>query len=141
VSLHVVDASVVVKWFVPEIHSDVARQMLTTAEQLMSPDLLFPEVGNTVWKKVRRGELAPGLAERLVADITRIGVETVPSRDLLVDAHALAVHTGLTVYDATYLALAIRLDATLVTADRYLERSVTAHPPIARHVRLLQAPG
>lgn len=139
-SLQVVDASVVVKWFVPEIHSDVARELLTTAEQLISPDLVFAEVGNTVWKKVRRGELAAGLAAHLVADITRIGVETVPSRDLLVDAHALAVHTGLTVYDATYLALAIRLDATLVTADHHLERSVARHPPIAGHVRLLQAP-
>jgi predicted nucleic acid-binding protein len=140
VSLHVVDASVVVKWFVPEVHSDAARDLLTTAGQLISPDLLFPEVGNTVWKKVRRGELAPGLAGRLVADLARIGVETVPSRALLVDAHALAVHTGLTVYDATYVALAIRLDTTLVTADHRLKRRVTRHPPIAPHVRLLQAP-
>jgi len=139
VSLHVVDASVVVKWFFPEIHSDAARHVLMTAGQLISPDLLFPEVGNTVWKRVRRGELAADLAERLVADISKIGVETVPSRALLVDACALAVHTGVTVYDATYVALAIRLDATLVTADQRLERSVALHAPIARHVKLLQA--
>lgn len=138
-SVLVVDASVVIKWFVPEIHSDAARRLLATDHhQYLSPDLLFPEVGNVIWKKVRRGELTADEGHRLAADISRIAVETVPTRGLMIDAHALAITTGLTVYDAMYLALAVRLKTELVTADDRLGRIVSRHSMTAAHVRLVQ---
>ena len=61
----VVDASVIVKWFVPEVHSAAARKWLDASHDYIAPDLMFPEVGNTLWKKVREGELAPEDAQRL----------------------------------------------------------------------------
>ena len=137
-SVFVVDASVVLKWFVPEIHSDAARRLLAATHQFLSPDLLFPEVGNAIWKKVRRGELTAEEGRRLAADISSVAVETVSTRGLMIDGHALAVTTGLSVYDAMYLALAIRLKTDLVTADDRLSRTVAAHPMTATHVRLLQ---
>ena len=137
-SVFVVDASVVLKWFVPEIHSDAARRLLAATHQFLSPDLLFPEVGNVIWKKVRRGELTAEEGQRLAADISSVAVETISTRGLMIDAHALAVTTGLTVYDAMYLALAIRLKTDLVTADDRLSRTVAAHPMAATHVRLVQ---
>ena len=42
-SVLVVDASVVVKWFVPEIHSDAARRLLVLPHEYIAPDLLFAE--------------------------------------------------------------------------------------------------
>ena len=137
-SAFVVDASVVIKWFIPEIHSDAARRLLAKAHQYLSPDLLFPEVGNAIWKKVRRGELTVEEGQRLAADISRIAVETVSTRGLLIDAQALAMATGLTVYDAMYLALAVRLKTALITADDRLGRAVAGHPMAAAHVRLVQ---
>jgi hypothetical protein len=76
-SLFVADASVVVKWFVPEIHSDAARRLLMLQHEYFAPDLLFAEAASTIWKKVRRKELtrktgssswpmSAGLASRLV---------------------------------------------------------------------------
>jgi predicted nucleic acid-binding protein len=54
----VIDASVVVKWHVTEIHSVEALRLLRdNAPALHAPDLVFPEVGNILWKKVRRGDL------------------------------------------------------------------------------------
>lgn len=137
-SLYVVDASVVIKWFVPEIHGDAARRLLSVPHEYFSPDLLFSEVGNTIWKKVRRGELTVAQGEGLVADISTIAVETVPTRDLLVDAYALAVSSGVTVYDAMYLALAVRLETEMITADDRLARTLAAHPMMGAHVRLIQ---
>lgn len=137
-SLYVVDASVVIKWFVPEIHGDAARRLLTAPHEYFSPDLLFPEVGNVIGKKVRRGELTAEQGERLAADISTIAVETVPTRGLLVDAHALAVATGFTVYDSMYLALAVRLKTEMITADDRLGRAMAAHPMTAVHVRPIQ---
>jgi predicted nucleic acid-binding protein len=138
VSVFVVDASVVLKWFVPEIHSDAAHRLLAATHQFLSPDLLFPEVGNAIWKKVRRGELTAEQGERLAADISNVALETVPTRGLMIDAQALAIATGLTVYDAIYLALAVRLETALITADDKLGRTVAAHPMTAAHVRLVQ---
>ena len=137
-SVFVVDASLVIKWFVPEVDSDAARRWLDASHDYVAPDLLFPETGNAVWKKVRRGELSPDDAQQLVTDLSVIAVEAVSMRGLLPDAHALALRTGITVYDATYLALAVRLETQLVTGDDRFARRLADHPPLAPHVRSLR---
>jgi len=138
VSVFVVDASVVVKWFVPEIHSEAARRLLELPHEYASPDLLFAEVANTIWKKIRRKELTADDGRRLVVGMERIAVEAISCRELAVDAHALANATGQTVYDATYVALAVRLDTRLLTADDRLEAAVGNVPALAGHIQLVQ---
>ena len=137
-SLFVVDASVVVKWFVPEIHSDAARRLLVLPHEYIAPDLLFAEAANTIWKKIRRKQLTADDGQRLVADIGRIGVETVSCRALAEDSHALATATGRTVYDAMYLTLAIRLDTRLLTADERLETALRNMPALGERIQLIQ---
>jgi predicted nucleic acid-binding protein len=138
VSVFVVDASTVVKWFVPEIHSEAARRLLELPHEYIAPDLLFAETANTIWKKVRRKELTTDEGYHLVADIGRIGVETVSCRALAEDAHALAYATGRTVYDSMYVALAIRLNTRSITADDRLEAALRKVPAVARHIQLVQ---
>ena len=133
-----IDASVVVKWFVPEVHTDAARRWLASSHEYVSPDLLFPEAGNAIWKKVRRGELTAGEGQRLVGDLSGVAVEAIATRGLLSDAHALAVSTGLTVYDATYVALAVRLETQVITADDRLKRTLASYPLIAAFVRSVE---
>jgi predicted nucleic acid-binding protein len=141
VSVFVVDASVVVKWFVPEIHSDAARRLLVLPHDYVAPDLLFAETANTIWKKIRREELTAEEGQRLVADIGQIAVETVPCRALAEDAHALANATGRTVYDSMYVALAVRLNTRSITADDRLEAALKRIPAIAGHIQLVQTFG
>ena len=133
-SVFVVDASVVLKWFLPEIHSEAARRLLDGAHQYIAPDLLFPEVGNAVWKKVRRGEMTRQEGQRLIFDLAAVAVETIATRGLIGDACAMAMASGQTVYDATYLALAVRLETRLITADQRLERAVAANRVLADHI-------
>ncbi len=137
-SVFVVDASVVVKWFVPEIHSDAARRLLELPHEYVAPDLLFAETANTIWKKIRRKELSVEEGQQLVADIGRIAVETVSCRALAEDAHALANATGRTVYDAMYVALAVRLRTRSITADDRLEAALKSMPAVARHIQHIQ---
>jgi predicted nucleic acid-binding protein len=138
VSVFVVDASLVIKWFVPEADTDAARRWLDASHDYVAPDLLFPETANAVWKKVRRGELSPDEGQQLVTDLAVIAVESVSMRGLLPDAHALALRTGITVYDATYLALAVRLETAMITGDDRFARRLSDHPLLAPHVRSLR---
>lgn len=116
----VVDASVVVKWFIPEIHETEAKRFLDPGNLLHAPDLLPSEFGNILWKKVRRAEITADEAERIAGEMQNSPVTLVSSLDLLPDAPCVAVATGRTVYDSMYLALAADRRCRLVTADRKL---------------------
>ncbi len=114
----VVDASVAVKWFVPEIHSEAAGRILKSKWDLLAPDIIWAEVGNTLWKKIRRGEISAQEAMDIIKDFRRFPIQTYGSKLLLDTAWHLAQEFGISVYDGMYLALAISRDCSLVTADR-----------------------
>jgi predicted nucleic acid-binding protein len=138
VTVFVVDASLIIKWFVPEIHSESARRWLGASHDYVAPDLLFSEAGNAVWKKVRRKELDENEARQLVVDLAQVAVETVATRSLLQDALALALTVGITVYDAMYLTLAVRLDTEVITGDSRFADKIAEHPLLVKHIRRLQ---
>jgi predicted nucleic acid-binding protein len=120
----VVDASVVVKWLLPEIHSEAARRLLAEEQELWAPDLVWAEVGNVVWKKWRRGEIPADTAAALLGDFRKLPLRTLPS-DLLFDAAwEVASNLSRSFYDSLYLALARSQGCPLVTADRKLWRAL-----------------
>lgn len=139
-SAYVIDASVAVKWFVPEAHSREAAALLDPALTLHAPDLLFAEVSNALWKKTRRRELRPGEAKLILRGLASVPLEVTPIRHLAAGALDLALETGCTVYDAVYLALAAHHDCRLVTADQRLGRLIRPKA-LARHISLLPAIG
>ena len=124
----IVDASVVVKWFVLEDQHDEARALLLADEPLLAPDLLAVEVANVLWVKVRRGELQPAQAGRAIAAVCGRGEPQLrASTPLLSAAFELAVTLEHPVYDCVYLALARAADDVLCTADGALARAVRRH--------------
>jgi predicted nucleic acid-binding protein len=133
----VVDASVAVKWFVPEIHSSAAACLLDPAIVLYAPDLINPEFGNTLWKKVRRAELARHEAEEILDAFGAVPLEIRPSSVLLPGAFELAVALDRSIYDCLYLALAVAEKCALVTADAKFH-SVVLESPLANHVKWVQ---
>jgi len=118
----VVDASVAVKWVVQEDGSD--RAQLLSRVDLESPDLLWIECANILWKKVRVGDLDGREAAGRLELLHRPPVALVPSRELLGSALQLALDLKHPVYDCVYLALAVRRQIPLVTADRHLPTAV-----------------
>jgi predicted nucleic acid-binding protein len=122
----VVDASVALKWYLPETGSDEAQRVLSEAiegeRQLLAPDLIVVEFANVLWKKVQREECDHAQAEEILdafdTDAPRL-IESVP---LVPRALELALRLGEVVYDCIYLAAAIEGEAGLVTADARLAR-------------------
>ena len=115
---YVIDASVAIKWFVPEILEAEAKRWLDPAYILYAPDLLPSEFGNILWKKVRRKEIDEAEAKRIASVFQLAPIVFLYSLSLLTDALNIAQSTGSTVYDAMYLATAIKQGCQLVTADR-----------------------
>lgn len=86
--------------------------------QLMAPALLDFELANVCWKKCRRTpEQRPlFLAAYALRHAMEIGLVAVHHDETL----DLALQTGLSVYDASYLWLSRELGAELVTLDTRL---------------------
>jgi predicted nucleic acid-binding protein len=139
-SLFVVDASVVAKWFVPERHSDEAARLLDDQHELASPDLMWAEIGNVLWKKSRAGQVTRHEAAQIIRALDDFPVTVFPSRLVLEGALEIALGTGRSVYDSVYLALAIALDCRLVTADERFANAL-ADGPLGRHVLWVGTPG
>lgn len=119
----VLDASVAIKWFVPEPLSNEAERLLDGGDPLFAPDFLLIEFGNIIWKKVRLGELARGDGDAALAALRSGPVGFIDTTPLIARALHLAHELDHPLYDCLYLATAEAVAATLATADRrFFER-------------------
>ena len=120
----VMDASVLIKFYVPEILSDRAERLLAKVEKkdidLLAPDLIYPEAGNILWKKQGLRELTRSEVEEIADAILSLPLKIEASRSLLPLAVDIAIAYGITVYDALYLSLAKVYETTMITSDRRL---------------------
>lgn len=114
----VVDASVAIKWFIPEIHALAASQLLTKQVKLLAPDLIIAEVGNILWKKHRLKELDLNDAKEILDNFQRLPLDIYETKPLINAAWTIAIEHQRTVYDSLYLALAETKNCPLITADR-----------------------
>jgi predicted nucleic acid-binding protein len=114
---YVVDASVAMKWLIPEASSDRAATLLDHPAGLIAPELLMVEAANVLWRKAARREISGGEAGRALALLDRSGLELRPVRPLVARALELARTLEHPVYDCVYLTLAERERVPLVSAD------------------------
>ena len=110
----VVDASVALKWFVPERGTTEALALLPRV--LVAPDLFEAELGNALTKKVRRREISAAQARISFGDSSLL-LTLVPSRPLAGAALEIALELHHPLHDCYYLALAEEQASVLVTAD------------------------
>ncbi len=132
----VVDASVAVKWFIPENGSERAAALLRGDHQLLAPDLLWVEVANVVWKIARLGSITGEEAGRMLQDAGVMPVEIAESLPLLPDALRIATAADRSAYDSLSVALASRERSVVLTADRRLVNALsgTMWAGLTRHL-------
>jgi predicted nucleic acid-binding protein len=120
----VIDASVLVKAFIPENGSEEGGTLLARAEKadivLVAPELIYPETANILWKKVRRNELTPEEAREIAETLLAVPIRAVAAGPTFLLALDIALACGVTAYDAQHVALAEALDCQLITADHKL---------------------
>ena len=128
----VVDASVALKWSLPEDDSDLAHELLN--HPLIAPDWWLIEAGNGLWKAAGRGELTIPEAAQLLSDLSEVPVTSIDARPLLDSAFRLGCALAHPIYDCLYLALAIDRDVAMVTADGKFMRALAGHSDLADRV-------
>ena len=119
----IVDASLAVKWLVPEEDSALALRLANSwaveGIQRVAHRWFPVEVASALYKRVQRGELSPSGAAALVDNLSDYGVILYDRTPVHHRAFQIAAELQQRwIYDSFYLALAIELDCPLWTADR-----------------------
>jgi len=122
VRMRVLDASVVLKWFVEEEGSHKAEALLDEhvrgAARVVVPDLLVYEAANALRFS---GGFEAREAEKIIDALWALDLYIVaPQPDVMRSALALSFFRGISVYDSVYVALAKELGLPLITADKKL---------------------
>ena len=113
--------------FFKEGLSDEVEKIVEEYSEYYTVDISYSEVANAVWRKVRIYGEDEELSKRAL-DVAVDFIEKVcrveDSRALLNQAFELAVKHNLTVYDALFIVLAMKLNEKLLTTDRKLYSKV-----------------
>jgi predicted nucleic acid-binding protein len=118
------DASALVKLFVPEPESDTLNQALMGAEDVIVSDLALTEMASALGRRTREGRLTHGESRRLYREAEHLA-EVCRRVELTPPVHRLAERLLLTsrevplrALDALHVAMALEAKAaTLVTYD------------------------
>lgn len=117
----VLDASTVLAWLLRDERAAEADALIeyVNRDGAAAPQLMALEVPSGLRNRIRRGLLTIADRDLLLEDFAKLSI----AWDVQVDPAGLARLSDrhdLTIYDATYLALAIRLGLPLATLDRRL---------------------
>lgn len=124
-NLYVLDASAWLRFFIGD--GPVVPNMKPAAvhvergsARFVAPELILIEAAHALLRKVRRGIIDSDEEQSLWKSMRLMPIELQPAEPYIDDAVKLASKNVLSVYDALYLAVALRIGAALFTADDQL---------------------
>jgi len=98
------------------------NKKLLSDDQIVTPELVVYEVTNAIWKHENLlKDLENGKTYlSIVYGLIEAGTITIlsPNEPLMQEAYSVAKRNGITVYDAVFVSLAIKLGLALRTYDR-----------------------
>ena len=117
----VIEASVLVTALADDADDGDRARARLRGETLAAPDLVDLEVTSVLRGRLAGGHLSARRAELALTDLAALPLERIPSLRLI--PRCWELRDNLTVYDATYIALAEALAAPLLTADTRLAKA------------------
>ncbi|UCE37568.1 MAG: type II toxin-antitoxin system VapC family toxin [Thermoplasmata archaeon] len=118
----VLDSSVIAKLFFKEAGSDSAIKLMEIGDEkdieFLASDLVIYEVGNTIWKNLRRKNKDGG---RYIKLLFLLNIDFISIDDSLAsEALDVAQRYNITYYDGVHMVVGKKNKATLVTQDKVL---------------------
>lgn len=129
--MRVIDASVLLPALAHDGEQGAVARARIREERLAAPELLDLEVGHALRRHVQAGTVTTERAGRALGALVQMPIWRVPHRDVV--GRAWELRDNLSIYDASYVALAELLRAPLLTADGRLARA----PGVRCHVELI----
>lgn len=112
----VLDASAAIEWLLDlPLADEVTTRLAPDDQTLHAPHLLGIEVAQVVRRYVAVGDVSAERGAQALADLSDLDVIRYPHEPLFPTIWR--VRSNLTAYDAAYVALALVLDAPVVTLD------------------------
>ena len=130
----VVDPPLVVKWFVPEEHSNSAARLLDGGNELFAPDTLPSDAARLITAKTRLGELTREESLTVLESVQLTPLWLIPCLPLMESAIRIASTLDRPLGDGLSLALAVQNDCRLVTTSAHLLDTVRG-TPFSTHVK------
>ena len=124
----VIDASVVAACcFEDEAGSVADLEDLVAGAEALVPSCFRLEFANAIRSGVRRGCMPASIGREMIIGVVGMDWKVDPTdADSIAVIHDLSVNHALTMYDASYLELAIRRGCALATLDAALIRAARA---------------
>lgn len=125
----VIDASMAAAWYLPGENPAARDWMVEIAKVGVTVPAIFPfEISNVFLTAVRRKRTDQADVAQSFQSLRRLPIEVEPPHDFdrVLEVHRLAQVHGLTVYDASYLELAMRRGLRLGSYDEPLLRAARA---------------
>jgi predicted nucleic acid-binding protein len=128
VTAAVIDASVVAACcFEDEAGSVADLEDLVAGAEALVPSCFRLEFANAIRSGVRRGRMPASIGREMIIGVVGMDWNVDPTdADSITVIHDLSVNHALTMYDASYLELAIRRGCALATLDAALIRAARA---------------
>lgn len=123
----VLDSSVTLAWLFSDEGGAAVDEVFAqvVAGKAWVPTLWRLEVANSLTTALRRQRITAEFRDQSLADLALLNIVADPDTDALAWSATLrlADHHRLTLYDAAYLELALRLNLPLATLDQDLRRA------------------
>ena len=123
----VLDSSAIAALFFKEESSDKVEGVVRGCSEYHTVDQAYSEVASVAWKRVKiygeDEEIVRQALESAIEFIDKV-CKVVDGRSILNQAFELAVEQGITVYDALFVALAVKLGKKLLTTDVKLYKRI-----------------
>ncbi|AOL15512.1 twitching motility protein PilT [Sulfolobus sp. A20] len=122
----VVDTSALVALYIPEKLSKYIREEMEKNEEYHFLDLIYYEFTNVIRKRVARGEISNDKA----MEILKNGYELISNstvhegKEVIMEAYEMGLKYSITVYDASLIALANKINGKILTTDLKLLNSL-----------------
>lgn len=125
----VVDASVAVKWFVPEVGEKAAQRLLNGGQAMVAPALIRMEVTGGIMRHYREKRITESSARSACEDWKAMlaggFIELIDDAELFDPALELAFKCNHKIAECLYIAAGKMMDYEIITADKpMLERGI-----------------
>ena len=127
----VLDTSVSTKQFIIDPLTPKVNQLLDHLSfpetKIFVPDLFYIESTNVLWKYVKARLYSINQVTRDLANLKQLPLQIISTTEVMESAFLIATYQ-ISAYDACYVALSEKVNATLLTLDRKLVNSLISSP-------------